>query len=136
MTSLVLVSAVVTGWLWLLAAQALLFAWGAFAGPGRGPWALVYRRVVRPRLGPPDFWEDASGPRFAQLVGLVVTGVGLGLAVLQVPHAALVAASVALAAALLNGVFGVCLGCWMYRLLLRVRPRRPVVEAGAGLAGP
>ncbi len=122
-TSVVLAATVVSGSVWLLAVQVGLFAWAAVAGPGRGPWGIVFRRVVRPRLGPPEYWEDASGPRFAQLVGLVVTGAGLALAVLGVPHAVLASASVALVAALLNAGFAVCLGCWAYRVLRRSRSR-------------
>ncbi len=123
LTSVVLAATVLSGSAWLLAAQVAVFAWTVVAGPGRGPWGIVFRRVLRPWLGLPEYWEDASGPRFAQLVGLVVTGTGLVLAVLGVPHAVLVSASVALVAALLNSVFAVCLGCWAYRVLLRVRRR-------------
>jgi len=123
-TSVVLAAVVVTGSVWLLAAQVALFAWTVIVGPGRGPWGRVFRALVRPRLPPPAFYEDAAGPRFAQLVGLIVTGVGLAAAVLEVPHAVLVSAAVALVAATLNGAFGICLGCWMYRVLLRLRRRR------------
>ncbi len=122
MTSLVLAATVVTGWWSLLLLQALLFATTVALGPGRGPWGLLYRAVVRPRLAPPTWWEDPAPVRFAQLVGLVVVSAGLVLAVLGVPGAVMGAAAVALVAAGLNAAFGICLGCAMYRVLPRRAP--------------
>lgn len=105
----------------LLAAAVASFAVGTVRGV-RGTWqAALYRRVVRPRLGPPAALEDPAPPRFAQGVGLVITGAGLLLAVLGVPGAVEVAAGLALVAALLNAVAGVCLGCELYLVLHRVR---------------
>ncbi|HWJ84727.1 MAG TPA: DUF4395 domain-containing protein, partial [Cellulomonas sp.] len=83
----------------------------------------VYRRLVRPRLAAPTELEDPRPPRFAQLVGLVVTGVGLLLALLGVAAAVPVSAAIALVAAFLNAVFGLCLGCEMYLLGVRLRSR-------------
>lgn len=125
MTSLVLVAILLTGSWVLLAVQAVLFALTVVLGPGRGPWGAVFRRLVRPRLAPPTWWEDPAAPRFAQLVGLVVVTVGLVLAALGVSGAVVGAAAVALVAAGLNAVFGICLGCAMYRLLLRLRRGTP-----------
>ena len=61
----------------LLAVLAALFAWGAFAGVRAHPYGLLFARVVRPRLQPPTELEDPAPPRFAQGVGLVVTGIGV-----------------------------------------------------------
>ncbi|MGJ7441134.1 DUF4395 domain-containing protein [Aquipuribacter sp. MA13-6] len=128
MTSLVLAAVVVTGAWWLLALQALLFATTVALGPGRGPWGVLFRTLVRPRLAPPTWWEDPAAPRFAQLVGLLVVGVGLLLAALGVPGAVVASAAVALFAAGLNAVFGICLGCAVYRFLLRLPTRSPVTS--------
>ena len=51
----------------LLAAglQWLVFAIGAFVGLQHQPWGVLFRRVVRPRLGPPEELEDPRAPRFA-----------------------------------------------------------------------
>lgn len=103
----------------LLVVLVALFAWGAFAGVGRHPWGVVFQRVVRPRLSPPDELEDAAPPTFAQGVGLLVTGVGLLLALVGVPHAVVVSAAIAFLAAFLNAAFGLCLGRQLYVLLLR-----------------
>ncbi|MCU1673160.1 MAG: hypothetical protein JWN77_1273, partial [Frankiales bacterium] len=80
---------------------------------------LVFRRWVRPRLGPPTHVEDPRPPRFAQRVGLAITGAGVLLAGAGLPLAVTVAASLALAAAFLNAAFGFCLGCEIYLLFRR-----------------
>ncbi|QTE30889.1 DUF4395 family protein [Pengzhenrongella sicca] len=106
----------------LLAAIALLFLLGAARGVQGTVQGVAYRRWVRPRLSPPAELEDPRPPRFAQLVGLVVVGVGLLLAALGVPNAVPIAAALALVAAFLNAVFGLCLGCELYLLLRRWAP--------------
>jgi hypothetical protein len=84
---------------------------------------LLYRSLVRPRLAPPTELEDPRPPRFAQGVGLVITGVGAVLGLLGVAAAVPVAAALALVAAVLNAVFGLCLGCELYLLGVRMRTR-------------
>jgi hypothetical protein len=108
----------------LLTILAALFAWGAFAGVRRHPFGLVFRSLVRPRLAPPGELEDPRPPTFAQGVGFAVTiaGVVLGL---WIPGAVPIAASLAFVAAFLNAVFGLCLGCQLYLLLVRARIIRP-----------
>lgn len=108
----------------VLAVTAAGFALGTLAGPGRTWQAWLFRTLVRPRIGPPAELEDARPPRFAQLVGLVITGLGVLLGVAGVAAAVPVAAAVALVAAFLNAVFGLCLGCEMYALGVRLRAAR------------
>jgi hypothetical protein len=107
-------------WL-LLAALAALFAWGAFVGVRRHPFGLLFKRFVRPRLAPPDELEDPRPPTFAQGVGFAVTVVGVLLGAIGLPLAVPIAASLAFVAAFLNAVFGYCLGCQLYLLLVRAR---------------
>ncbi len=97
----------------------LLFAWGAFAGIQLHPYGALFRAFVRPRLAPPAEREDPAPPTFAQGVGFVITGLGLVLALFGVPYAVVVAAALAFVAAFLNSVFGYCLGCQIYLLLVR-----------------
>jgi hypothetical protein len=104
----------------LLGLIAALFAWGAFAGVQRHPYGAIYKALIRPRLAPPTELEDPTPPTFAQGVGLVITGIGFVLAVVGVPYVLVIAAGLAFIAAFLNSVFGYCLGCQMYLLLVRV----------------
>jgi hypothetical protein len=127
-TMVVFALVLITGSVWLLAAQAAVFAVGAILGVQRSPYGLFYKAVIRPRLGPPAELEAAAPPRFAQAVGLVIAIIGIiGFAVGLRPLG-LVAAGLGLVAAVLNGVFGICLGCEMYLIIRRTWP----AQVGAG----
>jgi hypothetical protein len=127
-TMVVFALVLITGSVWLLAAQAAVFAAGAILGVQRSPYGFFYKAVIRPRLGPPAELEAAAPPRFAQAVGLVIATIGIiGFAVGLRPLG-LVAAGLGLVAAVLNGVFGICLGCEMYLIIRRTWP----VQVGAG----
>jgi len=108
----------------LLALQAALFAVAVALGVQRTPAAFLFRRFVRPRLSAPTHLEDPAPPRFAQGVGLAFTLVGLAGYLAGAPLLGAVATGFALAAALLNAVFGFCLGCEMYLLIRRAAPAR------------
>ena len=121
-TTTVLAVVLLTASGWLLFAQTLVFAVGALAGLRYAPYGLLYRYLVRPRLGPPSRTEAEAPPRFAQGVGMVIAGIGCigfaaGATVVGMAFAAL-----ALAAAFLNAAFDLCLGCHMYLLMQRIRP--------------
>ncbi|MEU6429480.1 DUF4395 domain-containing protein [Microbispora sp. NPDC046973] len=120
-TTAVLAVVLVTQNPWLLAAQAIVFALGAVDA---SPYGLVFRRFVRPRLGPPAETEDAAPPRFAQAVGLGFAVVGLIGFAAGITPLALGATAAALLAAFLNAAFGFCLGCEMYLLIRRLQPGR------------
>ena len=112
-----------TAGLLLLGVVVASFAVGAARG-AQGTWqGALFRSLVRPRLAGPAELEDPAPPRFAQAVGLVITGTGLVLALLGVPWALEIAAGAALVAAFLNAVVGFCLGCELYLLLTRLRNR-------------
>ncbi|MCV7280587.1 DUF4395 domain-containing protein [Mycolicibacterium flavescens] len=104
----------------LLAAQAVVFAVGAWLGPRRHPYGLLFARLIAPRLGPVTDREPAPPLRFAQFVGFVFAGVGVAGFALGVPTLGLIAAGLALAAAFLNAAFGICLGCQIYPLVARI----------------
>ncbi|MFT4187093.1 MAG: DUF4395 domain-containing protein [Aeromicrobium sp.] len=108
----------------LTAVQAVVFALGAFLGVRYSPYARLFARFVRPRLGAPAELEDARPPRFAQTVGLAFTVVALIAAAAGGEVVALVALAAAFVAALLNAATGFCLGCEMYLLARRVAPQR------------
>lgn len=102
----------------LLAVIAALFLWGVLS-PTTAPWAVLFRRSVKPRLAPASEIEDPRPPRFAQGVGLTVVTIGLALHLIGVPLALPIAAGAAFIAAFLNAVFAFCLGCQIYLLLQR-----------------
>src|SRR5215469_1172749 len=120
-TTLVLAVVLLTGSGWLLFAQTLVFAVGALAGLRYAPYGLLYRYLVRPRLGPPSKTEAEAPPRFSQGVGMVIAGLGALCFAAGASVAGLVFAALALVAAFLNAVFDYCLGCQMYLILKRFR---------------
>lgn len=104
----------------LLAVQAVLFGIGALRGVQRTPHSWVFRRVLLPRLPATVEREDAAPPQFAQAVGLGFAVAGLAGFLSGLTVAGLVATGLALAAALLNAVFRLCLGCELYLIIRRL----------------
>jgi len=118
-TVAVLALVLITGSAWLLVAQMLVFATGAVAGLRYAPYGMAYRRLIRPRLGPPAQTEAEGPPRFAQGVGMVfalggVLGYAAGATGVGIAFTAL-----ALVAAFLNAAFDICLGCQVYLFIQR-----------------
>lgn len=99
---------------WVLAVQAALFATGVVLGVQRTPLAWVFRRFVRPRLGPATDWEDPRPPRFAQGIGLAFAVVGIVGFTAGLAWLGYAATGLALVAALLNATVQFCLGCRIY----------------------
>ena len=121
-TTVILAIVVVTGSGWLLLAQTLVFAIGALAGLRYAPYGIVYRTLVRPRLGPPAEVEAEAPPRFAQGAGMVFAAIGTIGYLAVSPVVGIVFTAFALFAAFLNAAFNICLGCQMYLLIQRLRP--------------
>ncbi|MGW4474966.1 DUF4395 domain-containing protein [Nonomuraea sp. NPDC004354] len=111
-TTIVLALVLLTGSGWLLAVQAVVFAFGV---AGRSPYKMLFR-------SPPSATEDARPPRFAQAVGLTFAVAGLVGFVTGITPIALGATAAALLAAFLNAAFGLCLGCEMYLMIRRLLP--------------
>ena len=125
LTALVLVVVLITSSAWLLAAQGVVFGIGAALGLKYAPYGLIYRWLVRPRLGPPRELEDEAPPRFAQAMGTAIAGVGLICLAAGASPAGLVFTALALAAAFLNAAFDLCLGCHVYLFIQRNQRVRP-----------
>jgi hypothetical protein len=120
----------------LLAAQAVVFAIGAFVGLHVHPYSMLYRALVAPRLAPPSTREDPAPVRFSQGLGLVFVAVGFIGYATGLTALGMTATAAALAAAFLNAAFGFCLGCEIYlrlpaRLRGRVTPHTSNTERGA-----
>jgi hypothetical protein len=120
-TMVVLAIVLITGSLWLLVAQTVVFAIGALLGLRYAPYGFLYRWLVRPRLGPPKETEAEAPPRFAQGVGMLISAVGVVGYATGVHPLGMACTALALIAAVLNGVFGFCLGCEMYLLIRRTK---------------
>ena len=118
-TTLVLAVALVTQSAVLIAIQLAVFAIGAFAGPAKTPYAVIFKKFVKPRLKGAVPTEDARPPQFAQSVGLIFVVVALAGSLLSIPALFTIAVGFALFAAFLNAAFNFCLGCEMYLVAIR-----------------
>ncbi|MFC7246446.1 DUF4395 domain-containing protein [Catellatospora aurea] len=112
-TAVVMIVVLLTGSGWLALAQAIVFALTA-AQPRLGPYGLIYRTLLAPRLGKPAELEPLAPVRFAQAVGFVFAAAATLGYLLGSPLTGAIAASFALAAAFLNAAFGLCLGCELF----------------------
>ena len=107
---------------WLMLFQAVVFGLTALS-VRLGPYGLIYRALLAPRLSPPADLEPAAPVRFAQTVGLVFATVSAIGYLTGLPVLGIIAASFALAAAFLNAAFGLCLGCEVYLAYRRLAGR-------------
>ncbi len=105
----------------LLASQAAVFAFTAFASFQWSLWAQVYARFIWPRIGAPAELEDARPPRFAQFFGLVLTAPALLFFSAGADVAGYSLTALAFGAAALNASTGHCLGCQAFLLVRRLR---------------
>ena len=121
LTTIVLSLALATSNIWIVVAQAIVFAIGASRGPQFTPYAFIFSTIVKPRLKSAAISEDIRPPQFAQSIGLLFALAAIAGSITGLTGLFVIAVSFALAAAFLNAVFNFCLGCEVYLLLLRVR---------------
>ncbi len=100
------------------------------SGPTLSPLGRLASQVVAPRLGPPRY---VPGPpkRFAQAIGATLATSAAILALALDAHAAAdVLLAMLLVAAGLEAVFGLCLGCRLFALGMRLGlvPERVCLE--------
>jgi len=107
-----------TGFYWLLIPLAYGFWARVLTGPKLSPLAWVAMNVVAPRLGPK---KPVPGPpkRFAQGMGAFMSTTALVLAFAVSHTAADVVLALFLPAAGLESIFGYCVGCKAFALLMR-----------------
>ena len=120
-TVIVLAIALATQNAWVLALQGVVFAIGAIRGPQFTPYAVIFKKLINPRLKSEATFEDVRPPQFAQSVGLGFALVAVIASVTGADGLFTIAIGFALAAAFLNSAFNFCLGCQVYLLLLRAR---------------
>jgi hypothetical protein len=105
---------------WLLIVIALGFLARVVTGPKLSPLGQLATKVVAPRLGEPRY---VPGPpkRFAQAMGVTMSLAAVVLYfAFDAPTAAWVVTGVLAAAATLESVFALCLGCQVFAVLMRV----------------
>jgi hypothetical protein len=122
-TSIVLATALATNNVWVIVAQAIVFAIGAIKGPQFTPYAYLFKNFVKPRLKKAGTTEDVRPPQFAQTVGLLFALTAAAGSFAGLDAVFTIAVAFALAAAFLNAAFNFCLGCEIYLLLLRARSK-------------
>ncbi len=107
-----------TGFYWLLIPLTYGFWARVLTGPKLSPLAWVAMNVVAPRLGPK---KPVPGPpkRFAQGMGAFMSTTALVLAFAVSHTAADVVLALFIPAAGLESIFGYCLGCKAFALLMR-----------------
>lgn len=123
LTTAVFIAVLVTGAGWLALAQAVVFALTA-ARPTLGPYGLLFRFAVAPRLGPPSEREPAAPVRFSQLLGLVFAAVAGAAYLAGWSWLGAGVAGAAMIVAFRNAAFGRCLGCDLYVAARRLTHRR------------
>ena len=106
-----------------MAILALLFLPGATVGPQKTLQSWVFRKAIRPRIGPPSETESFRPPRFAQQMGLGFSILAVIFGALSMPLGFYVFTGFVVAASFLNSVFGFCLGCEIYLLAKRATTR-------------
>lgn len=121
----VLATALLLGFLtsqaWVAPVFALVLFLGAAFGPAWGPVLRLYASVIRPRLSPPRELEDPRPPRFAAAVGVVfLTAATVAFAV-GAPAVGWTLSLMVAALAALAAVTGLCVGCEMYVMAVRLR---------------
>ena len=117
---LLAIATLATGAYWIAAVMAAGFVARTLTGPTLSPLGWTAMHVIAPRLGRRVF---VPGPpkRFAQAMGTVMSSLALLFGLILGDHtAADVVLALFIPAAGLESIFGYCLGCKAFALLMRV----------------
>ena len=116
---------------WAAVCVALVLVAGNLAGPQFSPVARLFRFFARP----PEELEPAAPVRFAQGIALVMLTAAIVLWVLGWAAAGWVLVGVVAVVAIFSAASGICVGCELYRLLLRGRHSGDDLRGDLGLTG-
>jgi hypothetical protein len=108
-----------TSWYWILIPLAYGFVARVLTGPTLSPLGWTAQNVIAPRLGER---KPVPGPpkRFAQAIGAAMSSAALLLALVLGDHTAADGVLIAFVpAAALESIFGYCVGCKLFGLLIR-----------------
>lgn len=113
----------------LVAVVTFLLAIGAILGWRVYPPAALFRRFVRPRVGPATDFMSHRAVRFEQALGMLLTLFALLAGVMGAAVLFYVFVGAVAVAAIVEAVFGYCLGCEAFaRLLQLVRAPEPAQD--------
>ena len=96
---------------WDFAARLYVCRWSPLGTLGK----IVASKFFRPK------WIDAAPKQFAARVGLILSGTALLLNLFGWVGGSTTTLLVLGAGALLESLFGFCIGCWLYRLRFSLR---------------
>jgi Domain of unknown function (DUF4395) len=105
---------------WLVAVLAAQLVIGLTFGRRYCLPCLFYFEVIQPRFGEGPI-EDSRPPRFANMVGVAFLGGATLAFVLGAPTVGWTLALVVAVLALTAAITGFCMGCFVYRLIARMR---------------
>ncbi|HLX78477.1 MAG TPA: DUF4395 domain-containing protein [Acidimicrobiales bacterium] len=106
---------------WLLAVIAYGFVARVLTGPTLSPLGQLATRIVAPRLRRWQKFTPGPPKRFAQAIGACFTLSAMCLWLAGEPFASNVVIAVLIVPATLEAAFGLCLGCQVFRALMRLR---------------
>jgi hypothetical protein len=112
--ALVTLIALATGTPWLVAVIAAQLVIGLTFGRQDGLPCLLYFEVIQPRIGE-GVIENASPPRFANVLGAAFLGSATMLFVAGAPTAGWILTALVAALASLAALTGFCVGCAVYK---------------------
>lgn len=110
----------VTGSAWLLVPLTYGFLARVTTGPALSPLGLLATKIVTPRINTNHRFVAGPPKRFAQFVGLVFSSSASVLWLLDLGTASRLVAAALAVAAFLEAALAVCLGCIMFRFLMRL----------------
>ena len=108
-----------TGAAWILILLTYGFVARVLTGPALSPLGLLSTKIITPRLHIQHRFVAGPPKRFAQFVGLLFSTTASVLWLLDFTTASRVVAAMLAAAAFLEAVFAVCLGCIMFGWMIR-----------------
>lgn len=104
---------------WVLAPLTYGFAARVLAGPTFSPLGQLVTKVLTPRLGTTHRYSPGPPKRLAQGMGLALTAASSALALSGRRREAYRVLTVLIGAAGLEALFGVCLACKLFAVLMR-----------------
>ena len=108
-----------TGAAWILIPLTYGFVARVLTGPALSPLGVLSTKMITPRLHIQHRFVAGPPKRFAQFVGLLFSTTASVLWLLDFTTASRVVAAMLAAAAFLEAVFAVCLGCIMFGWMIR-----------------